>query len=48
MNDEFRVVRNPRGYYTLYRNGVFCGNYDSVYEAGQEIEQIKKEEEAVA
>lgn len=41
------IKRDPRGYYTLYINGVFEGNYDTAAEAAQAYEQIVWGEAAV-
>ena len=35
-----RIVRNPRGYYELWINGRFEGNFDTALEAAQEYEKI--------
>lgn len=46
MSDtEVRIVRNPRGYFTLYVNGQFAGNYDTVNEALKEYYDSKEEKE---
>lgn len=44
MDTEVRIVRNPRGYFTLYVNGQFAGNYDTVNEALAEYRDSGKEE----
>lgn len=36
----FNIIRNPRGYYTLYRDGVFEGNYDSQEEAARAADML--------
>lgn len=37
------IVRSDKGpYYSLYVNDCFCGNYDTVKEASEEFEQMKK------
>lgn len=35
------IIRDKRGYYTLFIDGVFEGNYDSYTEAAQAYEQIQ-------
>ena len=35
------VKRNPSGYYTLYLNGQFAGNFDTISEALQEAEETE-------
>lgn len=35
-----QIVRDPRGYYTLYRDGIFEGNYDSQEEAAQAADKL--------
>lgn len=34
------IKRDKRGYYTLYIDGVFEGNYDTMSEATQAYEEI--------
>lgn len=34
------IRRNPRGFYTLYIDGMFEGNYDSYAEAAKAHEEI--------
>lgn len=41
---DVEIRRNSRGYYTLYMNGDFVGNFDTVQEASQEAEDILREE----
>lgn len=36
----FNIIRNPRGYYTLYQDGIFEGNYDSQGEAAQAADRL--------
>ena len=44
---EMKIKRNPRGYYTLYVDDQFYGNYDTYGEAAREYEQeFEKEESA--
>lgn len=44
MSDtEVRIVRNERGQFTLYVNGKFEGNYDTVNEALAEYRDSGKE-----
>ena len=38
------VRRDSKGYYTLYINGVFEGNYDTPLEAANAYEQITQDE----
>ncbi len=45
MMSEIR--RDKRGFYTLYIDGVFEGNYDTYTEAAQAYEQIVWGEAAV-
>lgn len=42
--DTLEIKRNPKGYYTLYVNGVFHGNYDTVHEATMDYEAEKVKE----
>ena len=39
MAQEMKIERNPRGYFTLYLNGRFVGNFDTVREAIEEAER---------
>ena len=41
-------IKHNRGYYTLFVNGEFQGNYDTFTEAANEIEEIKLEKESAA
>lgn len=34
------VIRNEKGYYSLYVDGVFEGNFDTYMEAVHEMEEI--------
>lgn len=43
-----RIVRTRYGYYTLYLDGVFHGNFDTYGEAAQELDGILYPEEAHA
>ena len=36
-------IRNRNGHYELYVNGKFYGSYDTIYEAGEEIDKINEE-----
>lgn len=36
----FNIIRNPRGYYTLYQDGIFEGNYDSQGEAARAADRL--------
>lgn len=38
---EYSIEHDNKGYYTLFVNGKFEGNYDTVNEAIQEIERLK-------
>lgn len=38
MPNDIRVEANGHGQYTAYVNGKFYGNYDSVQEAVEDIE----------
>lgn len=40
---EYSIERDKKGYYTLFVNGQFEGNFDSVMEAIREVEKIKTE-----
>lgn len=40
-----RIERNSRGYYALYIDGEFAGNFDSVKEAADEYEAVRALEE---
>ena len=44
-NPIVEIKRNPRGYYTLYIEGDFAGNFDTAQEASNEAEQIIHSEE---
>lgn len=41
-----KIVRNNRGYYTLFVNGVFEGNYDTPSEASHAYDEIMGERSA--
>lgn len=41
----FEIVRNERGYYTLYRDGMFEGNYDTQQEAACAADKLMHGEE---
>ena len=41
------IKRDVRGYYTLYINGQFEGNYDTCAEAAQAYEQVIESEAMV-
>lgn len=30
---RYEIVQHPKGYFQLYVDGIFCGNYDSWNEA---------------
>lgn len=38
------IVRNPRGYYSLYVDGLFEGNYDTQDEAIEAVEALRRSE----
>lgn len=38
------IKRDKRGFYTLYINGVFEGNYDSYTEAAKYYDEIQLDE----
>lgn len=41
---DMEIKRGKRGYYTLFVNGDFEGNYDSYTEAANAYEEIRAEE----
>ena len=44
MSETYKIERSKNGlYYTLYRNGVAIGNYDTVSEAAMDLEDIRQE-----
>ena len=43
---EIDIVHSPFGYYTMYIDGRFYGNYDTVKEAFDDVENAKKEAKA--
>lgn len=40
MSELIKIVRNPRGYYTLTVNGIFEGNFDTAKEAADEAKAV--------
>lgn len=38
-----QIIRDPRGYYTLFVDGKFAGNYDTESEARQELYSMMNE-----
>ena len=38
-------IKNERGHYVLYVDGTFYGSYDTMCEAANDIEEVKKERE---
>lgn len=38
-----QIIRDPRGYYTLFIDGKFAGNYDTESEARQELYSMMNE-----
>ena len=38
---HMEIKRNPKGFYTLYIDGRFEGNYDSYTEAAKAYEEIE-------
>lgn len=48
MINNARIVRTKYGYYALYLDGVFQGNFDTYGEAAQEMDSILYPEEAFA
>ena len=38
---SMEIKRDERGFYTLYIDGVFAGNYDSYTEAVHDYEQLQ-------
>lgn len=45
MCDSSYEIKNVRGHYEVYKDGKFICSADTVKEAAEEIESIKKEEE---
>ena len=44
-DDSYIIKRSDNGaYYSMYHNDIFIGNYDTVYEAAQDLEEIRQEE----
>lgn len=42
--DDWDIRRSNDGaYYTMYHNGIFVGNYDTVAEAAKDLEEIKND-----
>lgn len=39
----YKIVRSNHGYYTLFVNGVFEGNYDTPSEAAHAYDEIVSE-----
>ena len=39
-----RIVHDPRGYYTLFIDGKFAGNYDTESEARQDLYSGKNDD----
>ena len=37
---ELRIIHDPHGYYTMYIDGKFYGNYDTVSEAVADYESL--------
>lgn len=38
-------IKSEHGHYVMYVNGKFYGSYDTVSEAANDIDEIKKEQE---
>lgn len=41
--DSVEIQHNRRGYYTLYKDGIFEGNYDTFSEAVKALEELEEE-----
>jgi hypothetical protein len=39
--ESVEIQHNRRGYYTLYKDGIFEGNYDTFSEAVKALEEIE-------
>lgn len=41
--EDVKIIKNPKGYFSLFVNGEFRGNYDTISEAILEYEEERNE-----